>query len=70
MSQSFTTMNIHNVDRIELSSSYPSNSNSRTLRIVSGTHEFEITVYGKTDALDALAKANDFVVHQGEGILA
>lgn len=58
---------IHNVTRIELARSYPANSNSRMIRIVSvdwNGHETktEITVYGDTDALDALPKAKDYRV--------
>ena len=60
-----TYIGIHDVIKIELCAAHPSNSNSRTLRIV--THDFkgnehktEITVYGKTDAFDALPRAIDF----------
>ena len=59
------SIGIHDVLKIELCSANPSNSNSRTLRIV--THDFkgnehktEITVYGSTKALDALPRARDF----------
>lgn len=55
-------LSIHNVERIELARTYPSNGNSRTLRIVHRDgHEFEITVYGKTDTLDALPKSAGYV---------
>lgn len=56
---------IHNVTRIELSASFPSNANSRTLRITSEnwkgeTSVVEMTLYGNTDDLDRLDRAKDF----------
>lgn len=51
---------IHRVERIELSSVYPENGNSKTLRIVHKGGELELTVYGDTDALDALPRSEDF----------
>lgn len=59
-------MNIymHHVAKIEISKRFQTNSNSRTLRItdVSGA-KLEISLYGNTDALDALPLADDFRDH-------
>ncbi|HET7413415.1 MAG TPA: hypothetical protein VFJ18_12225 [Pararhizobium sp.] len=56
---------LHGVTKIELCTRYRDNSNSRTIRITAADylgHEFEteLTVYGNTDALDALPKSDDF----------
>ena len=60
-----STMNVHEVTRIELSNAFPSNGNSRTLRIeVRGGSSFELTVFGKTEALDAVEKASNFRVSE------
>ena len=60
-------ISIHRVVRIELSRTFLDNDNQRTVRIVytkyDGT-EFssEITVFGETESLDALPKADDFKI--------
>lgn len=56
---------IHNVTKIELIRAFVENNNSRTIRIVAKGYddaevEFELVMYGKTDALDALPKSEDF----------
>ena len=63
-----TEMNIsiHNVRSIELCDEFPENSNSRTIRIVSGGHPgvksvLCIVLYGNTDAVSGLPKSTDFV---------
>jgi len=53
-------MSIHRVTKVELCKSYASNGNSRTIRITDEGGEQEITLYGNTDALDALPKSDDF----------
>lgn len=64
MELALTSMNVHHVSRVELCSAYPGNGNARTIRIVHGDQCTEITVFGDTDALDALPKAHDFIVHK------
>jgi len=61
-------LSIHDVTAIEIVSAFPSNSNSRCIRITSkdftGVEStVELTVYGDTDVLDALPKAADFRRH-------
>lgn len=54
-------LTIHNVEKIEFCSSYLSNGNSRAIRITNDEGvSFEITAFGKTDAIAALPKADDF----------
>lgn len=54
----------HNVTRIELHHAFRENGNSRTIRISTATGSpfgeetyFDLTLYGDTDALDALPKS-------------
>ncbi len=62
------TISIHDVKSIELVSEFPTNSNSRTIRITadqSGTEvAFELTVYGATDSLDLLPRAAGFQTYR------
>lgn len=51
---------IHRVEKIELAVEYPSNGNSRTIRITSASGEFELVIYGETDSLAGLPKAKDY----------
>lgn len=56
---------IHNVTRVELSASFPSNGNSKTLRITSVNWKdeestVEITLYGDTSALNGFPLSSDF----------
>ncbi|PWL17424.1 hypothetical protein DKP76_11640 [Falsochrobactrum shanghaiense] len=54
-------MSFHRVAKVELVTSYVDNGNSRTIRITNNKgEETEITLYGNTDALDALPKSDDF----------
>lgn len=65
-----TTMeiNAHNVKSIEICRSYVDCSNSRTIRITTSDGEFEITMYGNTDALDTLPRSSDFkALHRSSG---
>lgn len=59
-------LSIHKVEKIELLRAYPMNGNSRTIRItaeqtpLNEAVAFELTLYGETDALDSLPKADDY----------
>lgn len=58
----------HNVTKVELSRTYVENSGSRTIRITANDltgNEMvqEITLYGDTEALDALPRSSDFIAH-------
>jgi hypothetical protein len=53
-------LSIHFVAKVELCFAYPGNGNSRTIRITDRNGEQEITLYGNTDALDALPRSEDF----------
>jgi len=59
-----TDIRIHGVTKIEIVNAFRDNDNSRTVRITScdhrGEHVTDITLYGETDALDALPKASVF----------
>lgn len=57
-------LSIHRVTSVELDSTYPENSGSRTIKIVAqGGIEFELTLYGATDALELLPKSDNFHRH-------
>ena len=61
-------MNIHNVTKIELVTTFVENAGSRTLRITAEDYDgnpvkFEVTVYGETGALDALPRSDDFTAY-------
>ena len=63
-------INIHYVTKIELLRVFPGNGNCRSIRITTQNHRdeeayHEITVYGETDVLDALPKADDFKFYTG-----
>ncbi|WP_420961120.1 hypothetical protein [Brucella sp. IR073] len=52
----------HDVESIELERSFVENSNCRRVRVRTKDGQNAIfTFYGKTDALEALPKAEDFV---------
>lgn len=56
---------VHDVNRVEICSTYLANSNMRRIRFVTPISVTEITAYGNTDALDGLPKSNDFVAYNG-----
>ena len=62
------TISIHEVKAIELVSAFPTNNNSRTIRITAYQYgaevAFELTVYGATDALDLLPRAVGFQTYR------
>lgn len=64
-----TGFHVHDVIAVELAGTYLSNGNSRTIRITTRdfqAHEatLEITLFGATEAVDALPRAADFYEHR------
>ncbi|MCT4654263.1 MAG: hypothetical protein N4A65_00475 [Cohaesibacter sp.] len=55
-------MNIHSVKSIELVCHMPFNSDCRTIKITTESGEFQLNVYGETEAFESLPKAEDFLV--------
>ncbi|KQT52181.1 MULTISPECIES: hypothetical protein [unclassified Aureimonas] len=61
-----SSLMIHGVTAVELTSAMPDNGNSRTLTISTADGELSITLFGSTDALEGLPRAARFRVLYAE----
>lgn len=56
-----TELAITDLTGVEVVTAFPSNNNSRRIRLLTSTGEVILQLFGNTDAFDALPRAADFI---------